>query len=101
MEFCNHPVKGGQMNQKQYASPRTHFLVTFIPKWDKKTSSHVEIFIIYLQTKNKKKNETRLKQSRAFNNDDENYLQIFTKKTLNLNFPILLHLLHLCSYVSL
>ena len=32
MEFCNHPEKGGQVNQKQSASPCTHVLVTFILK---------------------------------------------------------------------
>ena len=41
--FFNHPEKGGQMSQKQSASPCTCILVTFILKWEKKTSSHVEI----------------------------------------------------------
>ena len=37
------------MSQKQSASPRTHILVAFILKWEKKTSSHVEIVsFIYL-----------------------------------------------------
>ena len=52
MEFCNHPEKGGQVNQKQSASPRTHILVTFILKFEKKTSLHVEILsFIYKQKK--------------------------------------------------
>ena len=41
--FCNHPEKGGQMSQKQSASPCTRILVVFILKWEKKTSSHLEI----------------------------------------------------------
>ena len=36
--FCNHPEKGGQMSQKQSASPCTRILVVFILKWEKKTS---------------------------------------------------------------
>ena len=52
MEFCNHPEKGGQVNQKQSASPCTCTLVAFILKWEKKTSSHLEIIsFIYKQKK--------------------------------------------------
>ena len=48
------------MSQKQSASACTHILVVFILKWEKKTSSHLEIisFIyiyIYLQLKKPKK----------------------------------------------
>ena len=56
--FCNHPEKGGQMSQKQSASPCTHILVIFILKWEKKTSSHLEIILfiyIYVRKKNRKK----------------------------------------------
>ena len=54
--FCNHAEKGGKMSQKQSASACTRILVVFILKWEKKTSSHLEIksFIyiyIYLQLK--------------------------------------------------
>ena len=41
--FSNHPEKGGKMSQKQSASAGTHILVIFILKWEKKTSSHLEI----------------------------------------------------------
>ena len=41
--FCNHPENGGKMSQKQSASACTHILVVFILKWEKKTSSHLEI----------------------------------------------------------
>ena len=52
MEFCYNPEKGGQVNQKQSASPCTHILVTFILIWEKKTSSHLEIIsFIYKQKK--------------------------------------------------
>ena len=54
MEFCNHPEKGGQMNQKQSASPHTRILVTFILKWEKKTSLHVEILSFIYKQKTKK-----------------------------------------------
>ena len=56
--FCNHPEKGGQMNQKQCASPCTCILVPFILKWEKKTSSHLEI-ISFIYPKNPKKYEMR------------------------------------------
>ena len=60
--FFNHPEKGGQMSQKQSASPHTHILVTSILKWEKKTSLHVEILsflsFIYKQ-KIKNRNEMR------------------------------------------
>ena len=104
MEFCNHPEKGGQMSQKQSASPCTAFWSGFILKWEKKTSLHVEMYhlsFIYKQKKTRKEikwdeNETlhwimrwgwmRWKWNLAFNNDDgkknyrENYLQkLFTK----------------------
>ena len=89
------------MRQKQSASPRTHILVTSILKWEKETSSHVEIlslsFIYKPKTKKEMKwdeNEAlhwimrwgwmRWKWNLAFNNDDgkklyKNYLQkLFT-----------------------
>ena len=51
-EFCNHPEKGGQVNQKQSASSCTRILVAFILKWEKKTSLHLEIIsFIYKQKK--------------------------------------------------
>ena len=96
-EFCNHPDKGGQVNQKQSASPHTHILVTFILKWEKKTSSHVEILsFIYKQKKRMKRNENktlhwimrwgwmRWKQNLAFNNDDglKNYTENYLQKTI-------------------
>ena len=68
-ELCNHPEKGGQMNKKQSASPCTCILVTFILKWEKKTSLHLEI-ISFIYPKNPKKYETRWKWNLAFNNDD-------------------------------
>ena len=50
--FCNHPEKGGKMSQKQSASACTHILVVFILKWEKKTSSHLEIIsFIYIYNK--------------------------------------------------
>ena len=53
--FCNHLEKGGQMSQKQSASPCTGILVIFILKWEKKTSSHLEIIsFIYLHLRKKK-----------------------------------------------
>ena len=58
--FFNHPEKGGQMSQKQSASPHTHILVTSILKWEKKTSSHVEILsFIYKQKKEMKQDENK------------------------------------------
>ena len=56
--------KGGQMSQKQSASACTCILVIFFLKWEKKTSSHLEIisFIyiyIYLQLKKPPKDEMR------------------------------------------
>ena len=56
------------MSQKQFALACTHILVIFILKWEKKTSSHLEIisFIyiyIYLQLKKNPKrwNEMKMK----------------------------------------
>ena len=91
MEFCNHPEKGGQVNQKQSASPHTCILVAFILKWQNKTSLHVEILSFIYKQKIMKQDENktlhwimrwgwmRWKQNLAFNNDDvknytENYL---------------------------
>ena len=54
--FCNHPEKGGKMIQKQSASACTCILVVFILKWEKKTSSHLEIIsFIYIYNKKKTK----------------------------------------------
>ena len=51
---CNHPEKGGKMSQKQSASACTRILVVFILKWEKKTSSHLEIIsFIYIYNKTK------------------------------------------------
>ena len=73
------------MNQKQSASPCTHILVAIILKWEKKTSSYLEI-ISFIYPKNSKKYETRWKQNLAFNNDDGKktiqktiYKTLFTK----------------------
>ena len=41
--FFNHPEKDGQMSQIEYGSSCTSILVTSILKWEKKTSSDVEI----------------------------------------------------------
>ena len=62
--FCNHPEKGGQMSQKQSASACTRILVIFILKWEKKTSSHLEIIsliyiYLYLRKKKPKRYEMR------------------------------------------
>ena len=59
--FCNHPEKGGKMSQKQSASAFTHILVIFILKWERKTSSHLEIIsFIYIYNKKKpQKDEMR------------------------------------------
>ena len=46
------------MNLKQSASPHTHGLVTFILKWEKKTSLHVEI-LSFIYKQKTKKNEMR------------------------------------------
>ena len=60
MEFCNHPEKGGQVNQKQSASPCIHILVAFILKWEKKTSLHLEIIqLIYKKKKNEMRDENK------------------------------------------
>ena len=71
--FCNHPKKGGQMSQKQSASPCTCILVIFMLKWEKKTNSHLEIILfiyIYVRKKNPKSYEMRWKRNLTFNNDD-------------------------------
>ena len=63
------------MSPKQSSSVCTHILAIFILKWEKKTSSHLEIisFIyiyIYLQLKKKpQKDEMRWKQNFALNNE--------------------------------
>ena len=66
--FCNHPEKGGQMNQKQSASPCTSILATYILKWEKKTSLHLEI-TSFIYPKKPQKYETRWEQNLALNNE--------------------------------
>ena len=46
------------MNQKQSTSPCPHILVTFILKWEKKTSLHLEI-ISFIDPKKPQKYEMR------------------------------------------
>ena len=83
--FCNHPEKGGQMNQKQSTSVCTHILVAFILKWEKKTSLHLEI-ISFIYPKKPQKYEMRWEWNLAFNNNDGKktiqktiYKTLFTK----------------------
>ena len=57
--FFKHPEKGGQMGQKQSASPHTCILVVFILKWEKKPSSHIEI-VSFIYPK-KKWNKMKMK----------------------------------------
>ena len=59
------------MSQKQSASACTHILVAFILKWEKKTSSHLEIisFIHIYNKKNPQKDEMRWKLNLALNNE--------------------------------
>ena len=54
MEFFNHPKEGGQMSQIESVSSCTSILVTSILKWEKKTSSHVEILSFIYKKKTKK-----------------------------------------------
>ena len=56
------------MNQKQSALPCTYILVTFILKWEKKTSLHLEIKS-FIDPKNPKKYETRWEWNLALNNE--------------------------------
>ena len=93
------------MSQKQSASACTRILVVFILKWEKKTTSHLEI-ISFIYIYNKKKNPKRMKwdenktlhwimrwgwmrwkRNLAFNNDDGKktvkktiYIKFFFKK---------------------
>ena len=55
LNFFNHPEKGGQMSQRQSASSHTSILVAFILKWEKKTSSHIEMYHLFTKKKQKKK----------------------------------------------
>ena len=84
------------MNQKQSTSPCISILVTFILKWEKETSSHLEI-ISFIYPKNPKKYETRWEWNLALNNDDGKktkqktiYKTLFTKiiyiKKIDKNF---------------
>ena len=59
------------MSQKQSASACTHILAIFILKWEKKTSSHLEIIsFIYIYNKNPpQKDEMRWKRNLALNNE--------------------------------
>ena len=59
------------MSQKQSTSACTHILVVFILKWEKKTSSHLEITsFIHIYNNPPPKDEMRWKRNLTFNNDD-------------------------------